>query len=90
MYTYYANKFIELQEQGKDGYLLLSSTVCVQLLSDLYKNFLKDGVIPIESITQDKKEKYWQLAKKYWQTELEAIKASKAAYVLALISSTHE
>lgn len=90
MYAYYTNTFNELEAQGKDGFILIGSTVCVHLLSDLYKTFLKDGVEPIENIPIEKKKKYWEASKKYWGTEPEAIKASKAAYVLALITSTHE
>lgn len=88
MYTYYANEFVSLNEQGKDGYLLLCSTVCVKLLSELYRKFISEGIEPIENLSKEKKLKYWNAAKKYWQTEPEAIKASKACYVLDLITST--
>lgn len=88
MYMYYVNEFNDLESKGKDGYMILCSTICVKLLSELYKKFISEGVEPIETISKNLKEKYWNAAKKYYQTEPEAIKASKAAYVLSLITST--
>lgn len=88
---YYGNYFTELNEQGKDGYLILSSTVCIMLLHELYNKFIKDGIEPIEALPKEQKEKFWIAAKKYCKEEdknKDRFKASKAAYVLKLITSS--
>jgi len=88
---YYASYFTELNEQNKDGYLLLTSTVAIMLLHELYNKFMKDGIEPIESLSKEQKEKFWIAAKKYCTEEnknKDRIKASKAAYVLSLITSS--
>ena len=91
MYIFYANEFNELQSQGKDGYLVLGSTVCVMLLNQLYANFMNEGIAPIETLPVEKKTEFWEIAKKYCIEEnkqKDRIKTSRAAYTLSLITST--
>lgn len=91
MYIFYANEFNELQSQGKDGYLVLGSTVCVMLLNQLYANFMNEGIEPIEKLPQEKKLKFFELAQKYCLEEnkqKDRIKTGRAAYALSLITST--
>lgn len=88
LYKLWVEIFYKLQSEGKDSYLMLCSTVLVKVLYERYLQFLKEDIPPIESLTPELKTKYWNAAKKYYQTEPEAIKASKACYVLDLITSS--
>lgn len=90
-YIMYADYFNKLNEEGKDGYILLKSTVCIILLCELYKKFTSQTEEPITSLEDlplDKKTKYWNIAKKYYTEIPDRIKASKCAYTLSLITST--
>lgn len=88
---YYATSFNKAIEVGKDPYYLLSSTVLIILLSELYRKFIRDGIPTLESLPKEQKEKFWIKAKRYCTEEnknKDRIKASQAAYVLTLITST--
>lgn len=88
---YYADTFNKTNEEGKDGYFVLCSTVCIMILSELYRNFIRDGIPTLESLPKEQKEKFWIKAKIYCTEEnknKDRIKASQAAYVLTLITST--
>ncbi len=80
--------FEKINEGGKDGYMIIKLSVPYIMLFELYNKFVKDGVAKIEDLPKEKKQKYWNIAKKYYSEEDKAIKASKAAYTLALITST--
>lgn len=67
---------------------VLKTNVALSVLGSLYSNFMKDGVTPMENISKEKKEKYWLTACKYYEELPERLKASKAVYVLELITST--
>lgn len=86
--TEYADIFNKLKEEGKDYYCFLRLGVPLKILSELYTKFIKDGIAPLESLDSDTKNKYWDIAKKYQETLTNRIKASQAAYVLTLITST--
>ncbi len=83
---YYSDYF---SDENKDGYRLLCSSVCVNMLNGLYLAFVRDGIPRIEDL-EDKelKTKFWDKAKEYQQEHPERVKAYKAAYVLSLITST--
>jgi len=85
---YYSDYFLD--KNTKEPFTLLCSTVCLNLLCFHHTLFLRDGAaVEIKDLPQDKKEKYWDIAKKF-QTETDKrIKASTAAYVLELITSTY-
>ena len=53
----------------------------------LYLKFIRDGVAPIETLSLEKKEKYWDIALRYYTDKEQRIKAMKAAYTLSLITS---
>lgn len=84
----YAELFIKFKEEGKDNFCFLRLGVPLKILSELYTKFIKDGIAPLESLDSDTKNKYWDIAKKYQETLTNRIKASQAAYVLSLITST--
>lgn len=71
-----------------DGWRLLGSSVCIIVLLELYKKFLdKKEIVSIEELPTDKKQIYWDMAGRFYQNPTYRIKASKAAYVLELITS---
>lgn len=80
--------FFGLTKHGKDGFMIIKFTVPLKVLSELYERLCKADVPPIETIPAEEKERYWSMAKTYYQTEEDAIKASKAAYILSLITSS--
>ena len=83
---YYNDYFTDEKNNGFD---LLCSTVCVMVLSELYERFVfNKEVPPIETLVIEQKKKYWEAAGKYWDDKDKRVKATKAAYTLALITST--
>ena len=66
---------------------VLTTKVSLSVLGALYDSFIKDGVEPMERIPQDKKEKFWAVACKYFEELPDRLKASKACYVLSLITA---
>ena len=75
-------------DEGKDGYLIIKFVVPLSILSGLYERLKSIDVPPIETLTVEEKKKYWEIAKKYYESEQEAIKASKASYMLSLITNS--
>lgn len=84
----YAETFTKLKEEGKDCYLFLGLSVPLKILSELYFKFINGGIPSLETLDSDTKNKYWYIAKRYQETLTNRIKASQAAYVLTLITST--
>lgn len=82
---YYHDYF---SDETKDGYRLLCSSVCVNMLNGIYLAFMKEGIEPLEDLSQDKKEKFWEQAIKYYPDTETRIRAAKAGYVLSLITAT--
>ncbi|MFT3679459.1 MAG: hypothetical protein QM791_04250 [Ferruginibacter sp.] len=85
LYKLFAGFSIAERQAGKNPFSILFSSCAVTLLSDLYKNILKD-ITPLENLPQEKKQLYWNEAKKYYESQEQRIKACKAAYVLELIT----
>lgn len=83
----YADYFIKNGEQ-KTYDFVFSTNVALSVLNSLYANFVKDGIVEMEFIPQEKKEKYWAAACKYYETLWDRLKASKSCYVIELITST--
>ena len=77
----------KLKDVGMDEWCICNCSVPVKVLNELYDKFMKDGIAPIESLTPEEKTKYWTIAKKYHTEQSMAIKASKAAYIISLITS---
>lgn len=82
---YYADYFLN----NKEGFKILVSGVAINLLSNLYKKFLRGNeIIPIEQLPKERIDKYNEVALKYPHFKYEAEKISQSAYVLELITST--
>lgn len=82
-YVDYYNKYGEEKLYS----FVLTTKVSLSVLCSLYDGFIKDGVEPMDKIPQDKKEKFWTIACKYFEELPDRLKASKACYVLSLITS---
>lgn len=82
----YYPEFIRLQKLEQDPFTLVNSFVAIEILADQYREFVRDGITPLESLTKEKKEQYWLIAKRYFDRPDHRMKASKAAYVLELIT----
>lgn len=78
--------FRSLQNKGFTGYSILKSSVTLKIFSDLYEKLSKVDVPPITSITEEEKNKYWNIAKEFYTEKEIRIKASKAAYLLNLLT----
>lgn len=82
-----ADIFNKRVNEGKDGFMIIKLAVPLILLSELYERLSKVDVPPIETLSENEKLKYWNIAKQYYQTEIEAVKGSKAAYMISLITN---
>ncbi len=87
MAAIYAEYYIKHGEE-KTHKFIFGTGVALSVLNSLYPVFIKDGITEMQFIPQAKKEKYWSTACKYYETLGDRLKASKAAYVLELITST--
>lgn len=67
---------------------VFNTKTSLAVLTSRYDNFIKDGIDEIEKLSKEKREKYWDIACKYFETMGDRIKASKSCYVLELITST--
>lgn len=82
-----ADMFYYLQDKGVDGYSLIKLDVPLKMLMHLYDRFEMSEIRPIEIIEEDKKQRYWNIGKSFYENKEEVIRASKAAYMLSLITS---
>lgn len=88
IYIEFANSFNEAESEEKDsGYYLIRLAIPMKLLYELYLKFMRDGITPIEEIPTDKKQKYFNISRKYYSDLKDQIRASKAAYTLDLLTS---
>lgn len=83
----FVDMFYDLEKKGKDGFILVKLSVPMKILYELYERLIKVDVPAIETLSIEEKNKYWNMAKKYHTDEKQAIKASKAAYILQLITA---
>lgn len=79
--------FFQRQKDNQDEYLIIKFSVPCKVLSNLYEKLILVDVIPIDSIPVIEKQRYWDIAKKYYTDKNQAIEASKATYILTLITS---
>ncbi len=79
--------FFEREKKGLDAYLMLKFSIPLNELWKLYERLIQVDVPPIETLPQSEKEKYWNIAKMYHEEKDLAIKASKASYILSLITN---
>lgn len=81
--------FYELQEKGQNGYMLISLALPLDQLYKLYIKWEVSEIPPIETLSDEEKTKYWNIAKTFYTDQTTAIKASKSAYVLDLITNSN-
>lgn len=79
--------YFQREKDGLDAYLMIKFTVPLNALWKLYERLIQVDVPPIEILPQEEKERYWNIAKKYHEEKDLAIKASKASYILSLITN---
>ena len=80
--------FNSFEERAKDsGYFIIGLKVPNDILNTTYKRFVKEGISEIGSLPVERKRRYFEIAKKYYQTEPEVISASLSAYTIDLITS---
>jgi hypothetical protein len=82
----YAEYFFKNGEEK--GYALIQYKSVVMILCSLYRFFMLDSIPSIESLPEVDKYKYFAFGKKYYYTRNKIIEASKAAYVLSLITAS--
>jgi hypothetical protein len=71
----------------KNPYSALSSSVAINLLSCLYKRFVREKEIkPIEELSKEEKENYIKIGEKYENDKYKKYRIARAAYALTLIS----
>lgn len=86
---FYTENFYKKKDAGDDEWDCLKGKVAISILTSLYFRFTNEE-IPFEKIEElpiEKKLFYWNIAKRYYSTQEDAIKATKAAYILSLITS---
>lgn len=88
LYALWVKMFYDLQDNGKCGYMLLISSLLMDVLNKKYIEFIDEGIPEIESLPLEQKTMYWELSKKYYTNKETRIRAAKASYVLTLITST--
>ena len=59
----------------------------VSILNSMYGCFILEGIEKIENLSYELKVKYYAISKQYYAEKEEQIKASKAAYVISLITA---
>lgn len=79
--------FFAQQKKGNDPFLIIKFSVPCKALYQLYERLVLIDVPPIESLPVEQKTKYWDIAKKYYETETQAVIASKAVYIIELVTS---
>jgi len=71
-----------------DGYIILYSSVACETLHNLYLKLIQVDVKPIEILPVAEKNKYWEIAKRYYTEKDLAIRASKAAYMITILTNS--
>lgn len=82
-YVDYYNKHGE----EKTYEFVLKTRVALSVLNSLYDKFVIEEVADMTKLPNEQKEKYWGIACKYYEEMGDRLKASKACYVLSLITS---
>jgi hypothetical protein len=84
-------EFYNVNGEQKTLDFVFGSKFSLSVLESVYINIVKDNPeSEITKVSEVNKLKYWNIACKYYQTLPDRLKASKAAYVLELITSTYE
>lgn len=84
----FAEIFTGLQDKGSNGYVIIKSGVAMKILWNLYERLSLIDVPTIDGLPLKQKEKYWNIGKEFYELQEDRIKASKAAYMISLITNT--
>jgi len=79
--------FNKIQDSHGDGYIILKFSIPLNQLYKLYTRMEVKEIMPIEMIEETEKKRHWEIAKKFYTDKEEAIIASKASYMLSLITN---
>jgi len=89
LFKFYIEFFLKMTKEGKDGFLIVKSTVALKLLNNLYVKLVNENeIIPINELPEERKLMFWEIAKKYYDDQDKCILASKAAYALTWLTNT--
>lgn len=83
LYVDYYNQYGEQKTYD----FVLGTKVALSVLNALYESFIKDGIDELGKLPEPTKQKYWDIGCKYFENMGDRIKASKAVYVLELITA---
>ena len=83
---FFVKLFTQIEYKKKNGFIILKSGLCINVCCSTYEKLILVDVMPIDSIPQEEKIKYWNIAKEYYPEKQDAIKASKAAYIISLLT----
>lgn len=88
MYLPLIRLFIDIYENHKDKFIVLYSSVAVQILSPMCNRFIADGdAIDLYDLPKEKLQEYIELGDKYCKEKIDKVDVMKAAYALELITS---
>lgn len=87
---FFVKLFIQMEGKKQNGFLILKSDLCLKVFCHTYEKLILVDMMPIDSIPQNEKLKYWNIAKLHYTDKQEAIKASKAAYLISLLIQKEE
>lgn len=87
IYGEYYFKFHSDEVFDERKYLGAKSGIGRNVLNTFYNLFVGVDIEPIESLSKEKKEFYWEISKKFCTTKEEMVKCSKSMYVLDYITN---
>lgn len=83
---FFVKLFTQIEDKNQNGFIILKSDLCLKVFCYTYEKLILVDVMPINSILQEEKIKYWNIAKEYYNDKETAVKASKAAYLISLLT----
>jgi len=83
---FYIEEFEKLQASGGDHWSVLKYSAALDSFIGSYNRLVKEGIPAIESLPEEDKRKYWEIAGIYHSDKDKRIKAAKVAYVIELIT----
>ena len=96
MIRFFIQKFLDIPQEKDsywnlrfktDGYIVLTSGICRRIFYRAYESIVGVDIAPIELLIDEHKQFYWDIGKRYCESQEDAIKCSKAAYVLTVVTN---
>lgn len=66
---------------------VLKTKVALSVLNIFYEKWIPNEIVELGKLPEDQKQKYWDIGCRYFESMQDRIKASKAVYVLELITA---